>query len=228
MLYVARTPTSPAAGPFAAPIDSMIVPPQFRSKNAAAGPGTIEAIYSAHVPLPKAGNYFALALTRVGGKLVGASSPFIVKRSSAIPDVGQTAPAIQTLTPASAGGDLKKITTRIPAEHMNSVSFKDVVGKKPVVLMFSTPALCQSRTCGPVTDIGVYMQKLYGSKLAFIHQEVYADNNVSKGLRPQLTAFHLQTEPWLFTFNKQGRVAARVEGPLGVNEFKRAIRAALR
>jgi hypothetical protein len=196
--------------------------------NAAAGNGSIEAIYAAHVPLPKAGNHYALALTQVGGKLVAASSPFIVKGSSPIPAVGQSGPAVQTLTPASAGGDLSKITTRIPPEHMNSTSFKDVVGKKPVVLMFSTPALCQSRVCGPVTDIGVYMQKLYGSKVAFIHQEVYVDNNPSKGLRPQLDAFHLQTEPWLFTFDKQGKIAARIEGALGVNEFRQAVQAALR
>jgi hypothetical protein len=50
---------------------------------------------------------------------------------------------------------------------------------------------------------------------------------VSKGLRPQLQAFHLQTEPWLFTINKDGRIAARLEGSFGVNEFRRAIQAAL-
>lgn len=228
VLYVARTPTSPAAGPFPAPADPMIVPSPYRSKNAAAGPGSIEAIYSAHVPLRGPGNYYALALTRSAGKLLGASGPFIVKRTSAVPAVGQRGPAIQTLTKATAGGDESKITTRIPPENMNSASFKDVVGKRPLVLMFSTPALCQSRVCGPVTDVGVYMQHLYGSKVAFIHQEVYVDNNPSKGLRPQLLAYHLQTEPWLFTFNKQGRIAARIEGAFGINEFRQAIQAALR
>jgi hypothetical protein len=226
-LYVARSPKSPATGPFVAPIDSMVVPPQYRSKNAAAGPGTIEAIYSAHVPLPKAGHYYALALTQVNGKMVAASTPFIVKRSSTIPAVGGTGPAIDTLVTGQAKPS--QITTRIPPEQgMNTASFKDIVGKKPVVLLFSTPALCQSRVCGPVTDIGQYMQSLYGSKIAFVHQEVYVANNPSKGLRPQLLAYHLQTEPWLFTFNKQGKIAARIEGAFGINEFRQAIQAALR
>jgi len=227
VLYVARTPNSPAAGPYAAPIDSMVVPPQYRSKNAAAGPGTIEAIYAAHVPLPKAGNYYALSLTKVGGKVVAASTPFIVKRSSTIPAVGQTGPAVDTLVTGKAKPS--QVTTRIPPEQgMNTASFKNLVGKRPVVLLFSTPALCQSRVCGPVTDIGVYMQHLYGSKIAFVHQEVYVANNPSKGLRPQLLAYHLQTEPWLFTFNKQGKIAARIEGAFGINEFRQAIQAALR
>lgn len=228
VLYVAKTPTSPARGPFPAPIDPMIVPPQFRSKNAAAGPDSIEAIYAAHVPVAKPGNYVALALSRVNGSLVAASSPFIVQRHSPIPAVGAKGPAISTLTRADVGGDLSKITTRLPPEDMNQVDFKDVVGKKPVVLMISTPALCQSRVCGPVTDIGVYMQHQFGSKVAFIHQEVYVDNNPQKGLRPQLVAYHLQTEPWLFTFDKQGRIAARIEGAFGINEFRQAIESALK
>jgi hypothetical protein len=228
VLYVARTPTSPARGPFPAPIDPMIVPPRYRSKNAAAGPDSIEAIYAAHVPVGKPGNYFALALSRVNGALVGATAPFIVQRHSPIPAVGQKGPAISTLTPADVNGDLSKITTRIPPDDMNKVNFKDVVGKKPAVLLFATPALCQSRVCGPVTDIGMYMEHQFGSKVAFIHQEVYVDNNLKKGLRPQLVAYRLQTEPWLFTFDKHGRIAARIEGAFGINEFRQAIEAALK
>ena len=64
--------------------------------------------------------------------------------------------------------------------------------------------------------------------MAFIHQEVYKDNQVNKGLRPPLDAFHLQTEPWLFTIDKDGRIAARLEGSFGVKEFQQAIQAALR
>jgi hypothetical protein len=227
-LYVARTPTSPASGPYLAPIDPMIVPPAFRSRNAAAGPGSIEAIYAGEVRVPRPGNYYALALAREGGKLVEATSPFIVQRSSPIPAPGQRGPAINTLTPADVHGDLAKISTRIPPDDMNKVNFRDVVGKRPVALLISTPALCQSRVCGPVTDIGMYMEHQFGSKMTFIHQEVYVDNNPKKGLRPQLLAFHLQTEPWLFTFNKRGRIAARLEGAFGINEFRKAIEAALR
>ena len=53
------------------------------------------------------------------------------------------------------------------------------------------------------------------------------DNELQKGLRPQLRAFHLETEPWLFTIDQQGQVAARLEGSFGVNAFRRAVEAAL-
>jgi hypothetical protein len=63
--------------------------------------------------------------------------------------------------------------------------------------------------------------------MAFIHQEVYNDNKVNKGLRPQLLAFHLQTEPWFFTFDRSGRVAARLEGSFGLHAMAQAIEASL-
>jgi len=46
------------------------------------------------------------------------------------------------------------------------------------------------------------MNAKYGDRMTFIRQEVYVDNEVSKGLRPPLKAFGLQTEPWLFTFDR--------------------------
>ena len=86
---------------------------------------------------------------------------------------------------------------------MHSVSLNQVLGKRPVALLFSTPQLCISKVCGPVTDIAVSLQKQFGDKITFIHQEVYVDNQPTKGLRPQIKAFHLQTEPWLFTINSR-------------------------
>ena len=79
-----------------------------------------------------------------------------------------------------------------------------------------------------MTDLELQLEHTYGDRMTFIHQEVYAGNDVSKGLRPQLTAFHLETEPWLFTFDRRGRVAARLEGAFGINAFRKAVEAALR
>jgi hypothetical protein len=103
-----------------------------------------------------------------------------------------------------------------------------VLGKQPVLLVFSTPELCTSRICGPVTDVAVQLQHEFSSRITFIHQEVYADNQPSHGLRAQMKAFHLQTEPWVFAINRRGIVAARLEGAFGLNELRQAIQAALR
>ena len=53
-------------------------------------------------------------------------------------------------------------------------------------------------------------------------------NDLKKGYRPQLSAFPLQNEPCVFTFDRQGRIAARLAGSFGVNAFTRALDAAQR
>jgi hypothetical protein len=225
-VYIAPNPNTPAEGPFLAPADPMGVAPQYRSQQNS-GPGDIQAIYAANVPVPRAGTYTILALTNVGGHLVGSPGEIAVAGSSPIPAVGKRPPAIATDTPASVGGRRDLLTTRIPPDDMNAVSFKDVLGKRPVVLLFSTPQLCMSRVCGPVTDIAAQLEHQFGGRVAFIHEEVYVNNAPKQGLRPQLKAFHLQTEPWLFTVNRQGVIAARLEGAFGLGAFTQAIQAAL-
>jgi hypothetical protein len=134
---------------------------------------------------------------------------------------------VDTATVASAGGDVKSIETRDPPDEMHEENFADVLGEKPVVLLMATPALCQTRVCGPVTDIAAQLQEEYGDRAVFIHQEVYEDNDVQKGLREPLREFGLTTEPWLFTIGADGRVAARLEGSFGNGAFRKAIEAAL-
>jgi hypothetical protein len=226
-VYLARTPTAPAQGPFLAPADSLGVPRRYRS-NENEGPGALRAVYSTQLPLPKSGLYDVLALTRVGPRLIGATGEIPVALSTPIPGVGQHAPDIATDTLASEHGKLSLVTTRLPPENMHSVSLSQVLGKRPVALLFSTPELCKSRVCGPVTDIMVALQHQFGSRIAFIHQEVYVDNDPTKGLRPQLHSFHLETEPWLFTINRKGVITSRLDGVFGVGEARAALEGALR
>jgi hypothetical protein len=225
-IYISNTPSSPAKGPFLAPADPMSVLPQYRSEQNS-GPGGIKAIYATHVTLRRAGTYTLLAVTRTPGGLIGAPGEIAVAASSPIPDVGQRPPAIATDTLASTDGNVALVTTRVPPENMHSVSFDQALGKRPIALLFSTPQLCTSRICGPVTDIAVELQREFGNRVTFIHQEVYVDNQPSKGLRPQLKAFHLETEPWLFAINRHGVIVARLEGAFGVNEVRQALQAAL-
>ena len=226
-VYVAADPSQKASGPYPAPADSMQVEPPFRSQNAAAGASSdIEAIYAAQVPFQRAGKYSVLVVTKAPAGLVGAPTEVQVAASE-IPEVGDAPPRIHTDTVASAGGNIEAIDTRRPPSGLHDVDFATVLGKKPIALLFSTPALCQSRVCGPVTDIALQLSKEYGDRVTFIHQEVFRENDLAKGLRPQLTAFGLETEPWLFTIGADGRVAARLEGAFGVNAFERAVRAAL-
>lgn len=227
VVYLARTPGSPAQGPFPAPADPMTVAPEYRSTQNS-GPGGVEAIYEAQVPVPSAGTYYVLALTQTPGGLVGSPGEIAVAPTSAIPDVGQRPPAIATDTLTSTHGNLGLLTTRIPPDNMHAVSFNQVLGRRPVALLFSTPQLCTSRVCGPVTDIVASLQRRFQNRVTFIHEEVYVNNQPRRGLRPQLKAFHLETEPWLFTVNRSGTITARLEGAFGVDAVSRALEASLR
>ena len=228
-VYVAPTPGAPAQGPFVAPADVLVTQPPYRSKQAATEQDPFAAIYAAQVPFRKKGAYSVLVATTVNGKLVAAPTQVQVSSHAAdpIPEVGEKPPHVQTDTLASAKGDVASIDTRQPPDDMHGDSFADVVGKKPVALLFATPQLCQSRVCGPVVDIAAQMKAKYGKRVDFIHQEVYVGNDPKKGLRPPLEAFHLRTEPWLFVIGRDGRITARLEGSVGVNAFEQALKTAL-
>lgn len=228
VLYLSRDPSKgPVTGPIAAPADPLVVKPAFRSQGAAQATDDIAAIYDAQLNLPETGRWFVLALTRNQGRTYGGATQLDVKKSDPTPARGQRAPLPATDTLASSGGDIKGIDTRVPPDDMHGKSLKQVAGKKPVALLFATPQLCQTRVCGPVVDIAAQMKAKYGNRMEFIHQEVYKDNNIKNGLRPPLESYKLTTEPWLFTIDRRGRIAARLQGSFGTESFERAIKAAL-
>src|SRR3954449_3887936 len=195
-VYVAPTPGAKAEGPFVAPADVLLTDKRYRSKQAATTADPFVAVYGADAKFAKKGKYAVLATTKKpDGSLTGATGQIDVSTADAdpIPGVGDKAPKVHTDTLESAGGGIGKIGTRDPPRDMHKADFVDVVGKKPVALLFSTPQLCQSRVCGPVTDMELQMQSKYGEKMTFIHQEVWQDNDINKGLREPLRQFNVPT-----------------------------------
>jgi hypothetical protein len=227
-VYTAPAGGGPASGPYLARWESLAVRPQFQSRQTASDPNSAKSIYTAEIPFDKPGQYNIVGIARIGGKLVPATTPsagVVVKKESGdpIPAVGTSPPRIHTPTVADAGGDVASIDTRLPPSSMHDADFADVLGKKPVVLLFATPQLCQSRVCGPVVDVAEQVKASSGDDVEFIHMEIFNNNRIDDGVRPQMVAFHLQTEPWLFVFDRSGKVAARIEGAFSERELKDAI-----
>ena len=54
------------------------------------------------------------------------------------------------------------------------------------MLLFATPALCQSRVCGPVVDVAEQVKRDRPDDAAYIHMEIYDDNDPNKGARAQV------------------------------------------
>jgi hypothetical protein len=233
-VYVAPAGGGEALGPFVAHYQSLEVKPQFASETTIKDPDAAKTLYVAEVPFKKPGRYEVLGMARLDDRLVAATSAMpqlvvVSPKQDAVPGPGDTPPAIHTPTVTDVAGDLESIDTRVPAvPDQHEEDFADVLGKKPIVLTFATPQLCQSRVCGPVVDIALQVQQEYGDEAEFIHMEIFRDNEVAQGYRPQVGAFRLPSEPWVFTIDRRGKVAARMEGAFSADELEAAVKKALK
>jgi hypothetical protein len=223
-LYVEPVKGGAVRGPFPARYESLEVKPQFESEGVKADPDAATSVYVANVKFDKPGDYEVLGVVELDDNLVAAERVAVrVVKDGPVPEVGEAAINIHTPTEADVGGDLAQIDTRVPPGTQHEVDFADVLGQKPVVLLFATPALCQSRVCGPVVDIAEQVKASYDGDAEFIHMEIYNDNELDKGFREQVVKWNLPTEPWVFTVNGEGKVAARIEGAFSARELEDAI-----
>ena len=194
-------------------------------------PGGAEAdathIYVAHVRLPRPGKYWLLAEPEGGQHIVQALGDVVVEKEDPEPDVGDPAPASETPTLASVGGDAARITTRVPPDESlleHSVA-ESIRAKAPFVVTFSTPKFCTSRTCGPVVDVVEETAKRFeDTDVRFIHVEVYEDNDPAKGYNRWVREWRLQTEPWTFAVGRDGKIVDRFEGAVSVHELEDTVR----
>lgn len=215
----------PAVGPFPAAVESLQTQPAFRARTTADDPDAASVVYVTEVDFPSDGEWRVAALVRGEGEVTATLLPSaVVGKFERVPRPGQRAPLIHTPTVESAGGDLSQVTTRIPPDTQNRVDYADALGREPVVLLFATPQFCQSRVCGPVVDVAEQVKERYGEEAAFVHMEIFNDNDPGKGVRPQVRAFHLPSEPWLFAIDRRGTIRAEIEGAFGVDALTRAVR----
>src|SRR3954468_5721967 len=225
-LYTTAHDGTNVKGPYVARFESLKVKPQYESKTTANDPTGAKAVYVSTIPIPHSGRTVVTGVARVNGHMVRTSGfeLDIPAHPRGAPAVGQKPPMIHTPTVASVSGDASKIDTRIPpATDLLQDDYANVVGKKPVVITFATPLLCQSRVCGPVVDVVEQVRAQTKGDVAFIHQEIYKNNDVNKGFQQQVDAWHLPSEPWTFVLDKSGRITSRFEGAVSAGELQRAV-----
>jgi hypothetical protein len=227
-LYVSRGLDETARGPYVARYHRIEVKPQFRSQNTVEDPDSARSIYVAEASFPRNGNYIVTAVARLNGRLVASLTQVMVANSD-VPGPGDRAIRVHTPTVASVGGNIEEIETRTPPDTMHDVDLAGALDHhRPIVLLFATPALCQSRICGPVTDVTEEVKSEFDGDADFIHMEIYNDNDLKKGARPQFRAWKLSKEPVLFTIGRNGRVVERIQGAFSADELRAAVRRAIR
>jgi hypothetical protein len=215
----------PAVGPYPAAIESIGTQPAYRAQTTTSDPDSATVVYNAEIDFPSEGEWRIAALIKQGDEVVATLLPSAsVGEFKEVPRVGEKAPTIHTPTVADVGGDASKVTTRLPPDTQNRVDYADVLGKEPILLLFATPQFCQSRVCGPVVDVAEQVKDQYDDEAAFIHMEIYKDNDPSKDVVPQVRAFRLPSEPWLFAIDRQGIIRAEVEGAFGVDRMTEVVK----
>jgi hypothetical protein len=222
-LYAAR-PGKQAQGPYPATVEPLDPAPGFRSESTSTDPDAAKVLYRAELDLDHEGEWRIVAMIDgPDGPEYSVIPSAVVGQFPGVPGEGDRAPLVHTPTSDDVGGNLAAIDTRQPPSTMHDVDLADVLGEKPVVLLFATPALCTSRVCGPVVDIAEQVKSERPDDAAFIHMEIYRDNKVDEGLRPQVDAYELPSEPWLFVIDREGRIEAAIEGAFSEIELNEAL-----
>jgi hypothetical protein len=183
--------------------------------------------YVSRFRIPEPGKYWLLADLLGERETVHALGNVIVQKQDPPPDVGDRAIASDTPTIASAGGDISKLTTRVPPDvSLLRYSVADALkASAPFVVTFATPEFCTSRACGPTVDVVLAAQKRFRRDgIRFIHVEVYEGNDPTNGYNRWLEEWKLETEPWTFLVDRRGRIVERFEGVVSVAELEQAIR----
>jgi hypothetical protein len=192
---------------------------------AGAAETSVSHIYVSRLTLPEPGTYWFLAEPEGGAEPVQALGTVVVE-DSAVPNVGDAAPATETPTLASTGDDLAKLTTSAaPDERMYEHSVADSLrAKSPFVVTFATPKFCSSRACGPVVEVVEDVATRYEETgVRFIHVEVFEGNDPTKGYNRYLRDWKLETEPWTFVVGADGKIAERFEGTVSTLELEAAL-----
>ncbi len=183
-------------------------------------------LYVAHVHVSAPGTYYVLARP-VGHVSIGGIREVLVKERAASPAVGSSAYASATPTLASARGRVAKLTTRVPPDRslLRYSIAESLRAHVPFVVTFATPRYCSSRTCGPVVDVVDQVRRRFaGAGIRFIHVEIYQDNDPRKGENRWVREWHLPSEPWTFLVGRDGRIKAKLDGPVSSRELELAVR----
>ena len=134
------------------------------------------------------------------------------------PNIGQKPPAVNNRT--SADTPLEQLSSgENPLPTLYDQTVAEALGNGlPTVVMFATPAFCQTELCAPVVASLEAVEQQMGGLANLIHLEIYSDFETLKPAE-EVGAWGLSSEPWTFIMDKEGKVVARLGGPASPREI---------
>ncbi len=190
--------------------------------------------YVAGVRFDRAGPWgVEVQVDQPGSAAMVARTRLDVREQPVAPGVGSAAPRSASKTLRSAPPE--ELSSALPIDpELYGLSIAEAIETgRPLVVAFATPAFCQSRTCGPQLHVIEHLKERYGAEVNFVHVEIYdKPQEAARDFRsarpsPTVTEWRLPSEPWVFVVDAQGRIAARFEGFVTVEELEPELRQVL-
>lgn len=159
-----------------------------------------------------------------GGRTGEAAVQILDPAAVTVPFPGR--PMIVTPSPTVADHrGVDPVCTRDPACPLHDVSLDAALAeKKPLAVLFATPARCQSRLCGPVLDTLLAQRDAFADRVRFLHVEIY-EALTGTELAPVVKAYHLEQEPILFLAGADGVVRDRLDNIYDAGELRAGLQA---
>lgn len=191
-------------------------------------------VYAASVQFDSPGEWGVVVTGTLKGQPLPTLRPaFAVRELSRSVAIG--APAPRSIQPTLK--DVKDIselsTDQEPNPEMYKLTIADAVTSgKPTIIVFATPGFCVTRICGPSKQAVDEVYEKYQGQANFIHVEPYdleiARSGQGLEILPWIVPeWGLQTEPWIFLVDRDGKIAAKYEGVVSVEEVEVALSALL-
>ena len=193
--------------------------------------GVAKALYSTRATFDRAGEWRMDAVVTPPGKkaMTVPASVFVMEKGYA-PAVGQPFPPSHNQTAKDV--PVEQLTSQRPVAdpdfYMLTVAAAEQQGK-PFMIVVATPAFCETQTCGPQLQSAQALRRRYADRLNFIHIEVFQrpdlllEGKVQPQVNPILLEWKLQTEPWVFLVDAQGKVFDRFEGYAPESELEASV-----
>jgi len=112
-----------------------------------------------------------------------------------------------------------------PSEEMHTETVAQAIDAgRPILLLFAVPGYCTSQLCGPEYEIMRKLYPQYSDRVSFIHVEPFeVPSSPDKVLVQAAKDFGLQTEPWFFVIDAEGKVSMKFEGSTSMQELVTAL-----
>ena len=195
------------------------------------------ALFSSRVDFDQTGGWNIEAVIRRGDlRPTLARTGIRVKARSDSPSVGQ--PAVPSLNPTLSDTPIEQLTSARPTGDVDfyRLTIAEALSQaKPLLIVFSTPAFCRARTCGPQLEAAQALKQDYGDRMNFIHIEIFqrpdlllaGEDKDDPAVRAAVREWRMQREPLVYVIDAEGLVFDRLEGYAPREELEESVRGVL-